>query len=85
MTTPHDLNRLCAEQMEIIDHALTGGTGREYRNHYAAPSGTEDYAACEKLTADGLMERGSALSYGHLFHVTEKGRAAFLASRGVRL
>lgn len=67
--------------MEIMAHALGGGTGREYRNHYAASAESPDYAICEQLVALGLMVKGAPLGYGDYFHVTDEGRAEIRKAR----
>lgn len=63
--------------LDILRHTL--GLDRSdmpFRNHFAAATGTPDYARCERLTTAGMMKRGAALSYGHYFHVTEQGLRA---------
>lgn len=62
------------QEIEIIRHAIGATEGRRpYRNHYAAESGSPDYATCEALVGRGLMKKGASLGYGDYFHVTRAG------------
>ena len=68
------------EELDIIRHALTGGTGREYRNHYCAAvePGDLDHLMILDMVRRGLMKAGRTINDGRAqyFHVTEEGRAA---------
>jgi hypothetical protein len=75
---------MTADLMQILTHSL--GLDRDrgrlvpWRDHFAAESGSDDYARCEKLTGMGMMKKGRSLGYGDYFHVTEAGKTAGVES-----
>lgn len=68
------------QQRQIMIHALTGGTGRPYRNHFVSGPGDTDYDACMELVDKGLMTIFSAGTLlrpeEKIFLCTDKGREA---------
>lgn len=70
-------------EREVMDHAL-GRTypnkARDYRNHFAARPGSEDYEVWERLEVDQLAQRGRTIPGGLVyFQVTEAGKQALVA------
>lgn len=65
------------KERHILDHALRGGTKREYRNHYVTGPGSDDYDACVSMTERGLMQRHEReWVCDSIFVVTDLGRRA---------
>lgn len=69
------------QQIEILRHALglLRRSAREYRNHFVAGQGSDDYLNCEALVEAGLMVKreGNAITGGDpVYYVTEAGKAA---------
>jgi hypothetical protein len=66
--------------LSILQHSLgvdQFGRGRQYRDHFVAGPGHEDYETCVGATAKGLMrhfEQPNVVG-GHIFIVTDAGRA----------
>jgi hypothetical protein len=68
---------LTEKERHILDHALRGGTSKEYRNHYVTGPGSDDYDACMALVERGLMQRhGRSWIPDPIFIVTDAGRRA---------
>lgn len=67
--------------LAVLQHSLGVdhfGRGRQYRNHFCAGPGHDDYDTCMELVALELMTRraGTELTGGDdLFLVTDEGRA----------
>jgi hypothetical protein len=70
------------ELLHILQHSLgvdQYGRGAQYRNHYVAGPGSNDFFNCLALCANGLMkDRGAQSMCGgmHYFQVTEEGKRA---------
>lgn len=64
-------------QVELMRHALRGGTDDEYRNYYCVTVGCSDHAAWLELCECGLARQGAFINDGRslYFHVTDAGRA----------
>lgn len=71
-TPPH----ITAQQRHILRHALgLSQKGKEYRNHFVADEGHDDFPDCERLVALGLMTRHTrAWVPGTIYCVTDAGR-----------
>jgi hypothetical protein len=68
---------LNAKERDIMTHALTGGTVREYRNHFVTGPGSDDYDVCMSLVERGFMERHErSWASDTIFTVTKIGRKA---------
>ncbi len=73
----------------VLQHALgrdehgRAKHGYDYRNHFCAEPGTDDFDACRRAVALGLMverEPSDLTGGSHLFRVTEAGKAHVEAS-----
>lgn len=76
---------LSASDADLVGHALgVSQTGKEYRNHFVAGPGHDDYEAWEAMVSRGLARRhGPSPLYGgdYCFTVTEAGKQAFRERR----
>ncbi len=71
--------QLLMNEQQVIEHSLTGGLKKVYRNYFVADLATEDGQTCLKLVKKGLMVRHveSAKQTGLVyFHVTQAGAEA---------
>jgi hypothetical protein len=72
--------------LHILQHALGRdqyGKGSDYRNHFCAGEGSEDFVLCRDAVSQGLMREHppSEISGGdHVFTVTDAGRAYIAAN-----
>lgn len=73
------MEKAMSNQLHILRHSLgfkDDGSGREYRNYYAADPGDEDLNA---LVASGDMKVGHSIPGGLIYYrVTNQGRARVL-------
>jgi hypothetical protein len=72
---------LSESDLGLMRHALTGGSGREYRNRYSASIGGAADLAWVRLATLGLAARGVSVNgeRDHSWHVTADGREVFAA------
>lgn len=69
------MNELTKHERNIMQHALCGGTKREYRNHFVTGPGSDDYDTCMGLTERGLMQcHKRSWIMDSIFIVTDEGR-----------
>lgn len=62
--------------LDMMRHALHGGTGREYRNRYCCEVGSEAYLGWKLLVGLHLAEEGRTINEGRdaYFHVSGLGK-----------
>ena len=70
--------KLVRREVEILEHALKGGSDWVYRNYFAADMTTLDGLTCAALVEEGLMVRRPNADKDGLvyFHVTQAGAEA---------
>lgn len=86
-TQPTQRTHMQDEGREDIENILCHALGLPqsdtlYRNHFAASTDSDDYAACERMVKCGYMFKGQPLGYGDYFHCTKDGVKAALAAVG---
>ncbi|MFZ2650244.1 MAG: hypothetical protein WA210_09060 [Burkholderiaceae bacterium] len=77
-----EIAELTEAEAHVIGHSLgINQTGREFRNHFVAEPGHDDYETLLELVRRNLMSRRTyALAPDcFVFHVTDAGRAALRA------
>jgi len=81
------LQVLTNHDWDIVKHSLGYGTRGQkpgWRNHFAAESGSTDYAAFEKMVGLDVAAKGRSLGYGDYFFITPVGIQAAAAHEAMQ-